>query len=150
MQAFYCHRDRVCETLPSASYNMGRSYQQASDVSDYDCHIYICPVIWEAFSQMYQVLTAGNVFPERLHCVRDPIKKHTSSCCCVAHNYLPILGQVNASADHGSGCSSISCKSFARSGEHCCTDYIWIIWILEGAMWGEARRPSLTQNILTR
>lgn len=154
VQAFYCDRDIMCETLPSGSYNTGRSYWQASIwcVRLRDCHMYICPFVWEACSQMYQTLKAGNVSPVRLRCLRDPIKKHTCSCCCVAHNYTVSYlfwdkqthQQIMDQAVH-----LYLANLFARSGACCCTENIWAIWLLVGAIWGEVRRPSLTQNILT-
>jgi len=49
---------------------------------------------------MYQILTAGNMFPVTLHCEKDPIKKHLCSCCSAAHNFLSVLGQANASPNH--------------------------------------------------
>lgn len=114
----------------------------------HDCHMYICPVVLGACSQMYRIFTAGNVFPVRSHCERDLMKKNICSCFCVAHNFLCALGQANASTGYVSGCPRISSKTFPRSGECCCTEYLWIIWLQKRAIWGDARRSSLTQTIL--
>lgn len=128
VQVFYCHR------IPSVQDSIQCVKWHGTILSTgiccawlHDCHMYIGPVVWETCSLMYQItdqITAGNEFPVRLHCERDPVKKNTCFCFCVEHNFLPALGQANASADYVSGCSCISSKTFPRSGECCCTEYL--------------------------
>lgn len=112
----------------------------------FECHMNICPNVWKASSQMCQILPDGTVVPVRLHCERDPPEEHTCLYCCAVQNFLAVLGQANASANRGSGCSSTSRKSFARSWECCSCEYVLIIWLLERPIWREARRPSHTLN----